>query len=216
MLRCASLVALVLAPASLMIAPAWSQEPGQIGHARPPAGDVSADPTHAADGEPPMSIFNSQLRRFKFLLEHDVATMETAEVFMLRYKRPNNPRIVGAYPDARTNSLVVAGPPESEQAIRETLAEWIIESGGLGQSPPLAMQLRVLHHERTQCLVQMAEIEVLKVKAERSAEDKSKAPQLAARLQSFADELETVERQIRVVRKYIDRLDQDFPAAASP
>jgi hypothetical protein len=189
-----SFVALFVLLASLLfLAPAWSQEPDSIGAA-------------------PLSIFKDQLRRFKFQLEHDVATWETAEVFMLRYQRPTNPRIVGAYPDGDTNSLIIIGPPESEQAIRESLAEWMVESQSLGPAPALAMQLRILQHERAESLRTMAEIEVSQVKAAASDDEKAKVPQLADRLRLVERELKVVEDQMRVVRKYIDRLEDDNPA----
>lgn len=206
-----SLALLSLLASTLLLRPARSQEPMPPG----PVTLLAARPS-AAEDEPPMSIFNDQMRRFKFLLEHDVATVATAEEFVVRYRRPNNPRIVGAYPDAQTNALVVIGPPESEQAIRASLAEWVVESGGTGRGQPLAMQLRILQHERRGCLEIMAGIEVQQVKAAATTTEKAKEPQLAAKLQVFEGELAIVEQQIQVVRKYMDRLAQDDPAPAAP
>jgi hypothetical protein len=210
MRRYVASLALSLFAFALLVAPAWSQEPGQRGQAKPQAG-----PGPAVDDEPPMSIFNDQVRRFKFRLEHDVASWETAEAFMQRYRKPNSPRIIGAYPDSETNSLIVIGPPEAEQAIRESLAEWLVESGGLGLSPSLAMQLRLLQQERTKLLAYMAEIEVQQVRAAATPAESAKVPQLEARLAALAADLEIVEQQIRVVRKYIQRIEQDDAAAAA-
>lgn len=208
-----SRIALLVLLASLLfvvfVGTAWAQEPVPIGSRPAPAAD--ADP---ADTELPLSIFNDQLRKFKFRLEHDVATWETAEAFVLRYQRPTHPRIVGAYPDGDTNSLIIIGPPESEQAIRESLAEWMVESQHIGPAPALAMQLRVLQHERAELLQQMADVDVSQVKAAASEHEKAKVPQLADRLRHFERELQVVEEQVRVVRKYIDRLEED-PAATN-
>jgi hypothetical protein len=197
----------VLLASFLFLAPAWSQEPG--------VGPVLSGPVRPVAAEPPLSIFNDQLRRFKFQLEHDVATWETAEAFLLRYQRPNNPPIVGAYPDADSNSLIIIGKPESEQAIRESLAEWMVESQSLGPARALAMQLRILQHERAKLLQQMAGVEVSQVKAAASEDEKAKVPQLAHRLQHFERELKVVEEQMQVVRKYIDRLEDGEPAATN-
>jgi hypothetical protein len=197
----------VLLASFLFLAPAWSQEPG--------VGPVLAGLVRPVAAEAPLSIFNDQLRRFKFRLEHDVATWETAEAFLLRYQRPNNPPIVGAYPDGDTNSLVIIAKPDSEQAIRESLAEWQVESQSIGPAAALAMQLRILQHERAKSLRTMAEIEVSQVKAAASEDEKAKVPQLAHRLQHFERELKVVEEQMQVVRKYIDRLEDGEPAATN-
>jgi hypothetical protein len=206
MLRYPSLLGALMLLAAAVALPARSQEHDQTGKDQPRAGQ-----TEKADAEPPTSIFNDRLRRFKFRLEHDVATVATAEQFMVRYNRPDNPRIIGAYPDAETNSLVVIGPPESEQAIRENLAQWVVASQGFGQGPPLSMQLRLLEHQRTDLLEIMAGEEVAMVKAAASNDERAKEKQIASRLQAFEGELKVVEQQIRIVRKYIDRLQHDDP-----
>jgi hypothetical protein len=195
-----------------LVAPARSQELGKIGK------EVRfvAQP-HEADAGNPVSIFNDQVRRFKFLLEHDVATVDTAEAFMHRYQRPDNPPIIGAYPDTETNSLVVIGPPEAEQAIRESLAQAIVDAQGQGSAMPLTMQLRILQHERTGLLEQMAELEVQEVAAAEEENGPSKAKQLADRRQMFEAKLKIAEQQIRIVRKYMARAeaDESAPVAAA-
>lgn len=178
--------------------PAWSQSPDPTPAKRP-----------TAVAEPAQSIFNEKLRRFKFQLEHEVATPETAETFMLRYNRPDNPRILGAYADAETNSLLVIGPPEAEQAIRENLASWIVESQIPAAARPLPMQLRQLQQEYTDLLRQLAETEVEQVEA--AAHDSGSLDQLRARLQALEKEVRIVEQQIRVVRKYLDRKHESEP-----
>lgn len=199
-------------------APAWSQAPGQPGKDQPIAGPSAAgrsiaEKAREADAEPGVSIFNDQLRRFKFLLEHEVATLETVEGFLVNYRRPENPPILGAYPDAQTNSLVVIGPPEAEQAIRECLAQRMVEGHGIEGAPPLPMQLRVLQHERTELLELLADLEVQEVAAAAEENGPSKAKQLAARRQLFEAELKIADQQIRVVRKYMARLDAEDPPA---
>jgi hypothetical protein len=166
------------------------------------------------NAELPTSIFNDKIRRFKFRLEHLPVTRETAEAFSLRFSRPNNPRIIGAYADAETNSLVVVGPPEAEQAIRENLAEWIVETHVSG-TPPLEIQKRVLEYRRKELLAELASIEVYQLKAGNGGNNQAKGKkEIDSRLQSFEDELRLVERQIVVVNKYLDRLHNDGPGAA--
>jgi hypothetical protein len=183
---------------------AQSEEPSPTG----PALAASAIPC-AANAEPGVSIFNDQLRRFKFLLERDVATLETAEEFLIRYRRPENPPIIGAYPDAHANALVVIGPPEAEQAIRKCLAERIVEGLGIDGAMPLAMQLRLLRHERTEQLEILADLEVEEIAAAAEESGPSKAKQIADRRELLEAELSIVEQQIRVVRKYMARLEAD-------
>ena len=202
---------------SSLLTTAWSQEPG------PGNGDGPIGGKAAADAEPAASIFNDQLRRFKFELEDEVVTAETAEEFMVRYRRPDNPPILGAYPDTRSNALFVVGPPEAEQAIRECLAQSIVDSLGLSRGTPLAMQLRILQHERKGLLAIMADLEVQEVAAAAEENGPAKVRQLAARRQIFEDELKIIEQQIRVVRKYMARLEQEetdpkpgVPAAQAP
>ena len=186
---------------AILSAPAKSQEPDRVGEDRSPARKE-----HVAPAESPMSIFNERLRQFKFLLAHNVATPETAEAFMNRYNRPDNPPIIGAYADAETNSLLVVGPPEAEQAIRENLASWIVESQGIAAARPLPMQLRRLRHERRDLLRRMAEAEL-----EQAEPSLAENEQLASRLEALKAELQIVEKQIGVVRKYVERLHQDVP-----
>jgi hypothetical protein len=188
-----------------------AKEPSATG----PALAASAKPS-PEDSELGESIFNDQLRRFKFLLEREVASLETAEEFLIRYRRPDNPPIVGAYPDADTNALVVIGPPEAEQAIRQCLAERLADGLGVDGAMPLAMQLRLLRHERTRLLELMADLEVEEIAAAAEENGPSKAKQLADRRKTFEAELNVVEQQIRVVRKYMARLEADESAPASP
>ena len=193
---------LMVVVSAVLAAPARSQEPDQPNLQLPPAAKQLV-----ANAEPGASIFNDQVRRFKFLLEHDVATVEAAEAFIHRYQRPENAKIIGAYPDVQTNSLVVIGPPEAEQAIRETIAQLMVDAQGLGRAMPLAMQLRLLQHERTELLEQMAELEVQEVAAAEEENGPSKAKQLADRRQMFEAKLKVADQQIRIVRKYMARLE---------
>jgi hypothetical protein len=195
----------LLVAAALLGGQGAAQEPSSLGGAQPKA-------KQAADTGPGESIFNDQLRRFKFLLEHEVATTETAEEFLIRYRRPENPPIIGAYPDAQTNALVVIGPPEAEQAIRECLAQRIADGLGIVGAPPLPMQLRLLQHQRTELLELMADLEVQEVGAASEENGPAKASQLADRRKIFEAELRIVEQQIRVVRKYMARVEADESA----
>jgi len=201
-----SILAVVLVVMAVAANPASSQQRGQSSYgAQPAAGQI-------ADAERPMSIFNEQVRRFRFELEDTLVTSETAEGFMINHKARNQPEIIGAYPDSETNSLVVIGPPEAEHAIRVTLATWIVERQGLSP-PPLKVQKRALEFRRKEVLQEMAALDIQSVGAE-----SNKAAQLQARLQTFKDELNVVERKIEVVNRYIERLREtpgDSPKATA-
>jgi hypothetical protein len=192
---------------SLLVSAASAQQPAPSGNNSLLAG------TAGTDGERAGSIFNDQLRQFRFELDHEVVTIETAETFMVRYNRPENPRILGAYPDKLTNALLVVGPPEAEQAIRETLAQSIVDVFGLVGAPPLERQLRILKHERKDLLRTMADLEIQEVAAGAEENGSAKAKQLADRRQIFENQLKITEQQIHVVRKYMARLADDECAA---
>jgi hypothetical protein len=156
--------------------------------------------------ESPMSIFNEEIRRFKFQIEHTLVTNEVAQAFMVRYSNPENPDIIGAYADTNTNSLVVIGPPESEPAIRKSLATWMVETLEF-VNPSLEVQKRQLQEERKTLLSEMAQIEVGMVDvAERKGEQAAK--ELQDRLDAFEKELLITERKIEIVNKYMKRLSE--------
>jgi hypothetical protein len=164
----------------------------------------SAQPGFAFDDESPMSVFNEDVRRFRFDLEGTLVTAETAEAFMQMYKGHDYPEIIGAYADGATDSLVVVGPPEAEHAIRVTLATWIVEQGGASPQP-LSIQRRVLTHRRMDLLFEMADLEVRLV-----GSPSEKADEIRVRLQLLEDELSGVETQIEVIDRYIERLGDNY------
>lgn len=102
--------AAVFLAAVALVALAWPT--WQLGSQADDAPAAPADERDAsADAEPPMSIFNDQLRQFKFRLDHTVVTPEVAHAFMQHYSHARNPEIIGAYADRESDSLVVIGPP---------------------------------------------------------------------------------------------------------
>jgi hypothetical protein len=150
----------------------------------------------------PMSIFNHEVRRFRFQIEDMPVTVETVEAFMLLHQDRNEPEIIGAVVDAESNSLVVIGPPEAELPIRQTLAKWLVERQGIvSAASPLNIQKRELEFRRNELLCGMADQEVQLVEAEGD-----KGTQLLARLHALENELTIVEKQIQVVEKYIKRV----------
>lgn len=174
----------------------------------------AVDQSRAAEqdaAQQPMSVFNDKVRRFRFCLEDTPVTAETAQEFMVKYQGRDQTEIIGAYADPVTNSLVVVGPPEAEQAIRTTLAKWIVDRQGLSPAP-LEARRRGLEFRRQELLGEMADLEIQLVPAE------GKAEQLKSRLQAFEDELRVVERQMEVVSRYIERSKQtsrDAPGSAA-
>ena len=167
---------------------------------------TEAQPPLANASEEPMPIFNEEIRRFKFQIEHTLVTSEVAQAFMVRYSNPENPDIIGAYADTKTNSLVVIGPPESEPAIRKSLATWMVEAGGL-ENPSLEVQKRQLHDDRALFLVEMAVIEIALVDATEGNREQA-AKELQDRLKAIEKELQITERKIEIVNKYMKRLNE--------
>lgn len=194
----------LLVVASFLPAAGQTHLPSSGNSAEDVAGGVSAD-------ERPMSIFNDKIRRFRFDLEGVPATHETAEAFNLRYNKPDNPKIIGAYPDPQSNSLLVIGPPEAEQAIRASLAEWFVELQG-AQPPSLEARKRSLKQKRAELLREMAELEIQRVEAA-AQDDAPQVQQLNARLDALEDELRVIQQQIEVVDKYLERLHADETSA---
>ncbi|MDP6446526.1 MAG: sigma-70 family RNA polymerase sigma factor [Pirellulaceae bacterium] len=182
---------------------AIGQNRGQREFAAGAVASDDVDPT--APGKP---IYNEQLRRFKFHLEVMDVTAEMGEHFALVYKRPDNPEIVGAFPDPRTNSIVVIGPPEAEDAIRSTLARWQMESLGLMAPNSLESSYEFLAQDRRRKIVTIAELEMEIAELDESPEEQAKAKLEVARqrLAIFETELRVVERQMGVVVRNIKRL----------
>jgi hypothetical protein len=163
----------------------------------------------APAAEKPMSIFNEKIRRYRFELDEMPITVETAEEFMVLHQPRNEPPIIGAYADSETNALVVVGPPEAEQPVRETLAKWMVQrqAGGL---PSMNVHKRTLEFRRQKLLYAMASVEMQIVEAAGE-----KAKQHRDRLQAVEDELTVVEKQIEVVNKYVERLRRSGAPAVS-
>lgn len=164
--------------------------------------DVAAELTGAKKSEAPESIFNGQVRRYRFDLEGTVVTADTAEGFVVQYRGRDKqrPPIFGAYADDEHNALVVVAPPEAEQAIRESLAEWIIATAGI-ESSSLRIQRRELAARWRTVLSGMAECEVRLVEL-----TGDRGQQLKDRLRQFHEELGTLEKQIQMMDRYIARL----------
>ena len=158
----------------------------------------------AAKPEVPESIFNGKVRRFRFDLEGMPVTADTAEEFVVRYRGRDRerPPILGAYADGDCNALVVVAPPESEQAIRESLAEWIVASRGIDGPPSLKLQRRELEFRWRERLTVIAgvDLELVKLTGDRGQ-------QMRERLRLLEEELTTLEKQLQVIDRYIARLE---------
>jgi len=159
-------------------------------------------------GEP---IYNDRLKRFKFRLEKMPVTSaaEGAQTFWNHYKRRGHPPITGVWGDARTNSLVVVGPPEAEQPIRDTIAE--MEGATIGidlqDDESLEAQQRQLQSQRTLGFERVARLKLEIIEAQ--AREKPDADQLQELDRTLAAEtarLETIERKLKVISDSIERL----------
>ena len=157
------------------------------------------------------SIYNDQLNRFKFRLEKIVVTSaaEAGEEFWVRYRGRGNPQITGVWGDPRTNSLVVVGPPEADQAIRETIAEWEGSQIGIDmrEDASLERQYRQLKNTRRTALEQVArrKLEIIEAQA-REKPDTDQLKELNRKLETEMEELELVERKLQVISDSIERL----------
>lgn len=185
--------------------------------------------------DPGESIYNDKLKRFKFRLEKiPVRSHETAEAFFKTYNRRrkdndgksgDRPKLIGAWGDPVTNSIVIIGPPEAEQAIREILAEWESELVGVpggGFEDTLEIREVYLKRERRGLLHEIALIELEIVGVEGipdTPEARKKLPKavfeerdrklkmFADRVRSLEHELHVIERKLEVIRRSIRRRD---------
>lgn len=158
--------------------------------------------TTAANSEEPMSIFNEEIRAFKFKMEHELVEPETGRAIMEYLSKYEIPGFIGAYPELHTNSVVFIAAPEAEPAIRKALATRIIEHLGipLGLPMPLETQKQYLQKQRKDKLAELAEWECDLVGNEEN-------PQAVERYQLLLDEarkeLNIIERKIQIVEKYM-------------
>ncbi|MEM8669183.1 MAG: hypothetical protein AAGG48_16795 [Planctomycetota bacterium] len=164
-----------------------------------------------------MQIYNDRLKRFKFRLEHidvyDVA--EAGQRFWRRYLAGDNPEITGVWGDPRTNSLVIIGPPEAEQAIRETLArDESLAATGFDPQPSdsLEDQQRRLAGVYNELLKDVAEIklEIIDTKADLGPN----APTIAESSEKLAKkqgELQIVTEKLEVIAEALE-----YQATVSP
>ncbi len=168
----------------------------------------SEDYPAASEEVKPMSIFNEEVKLFKFRIEHADVTEEEAAAFTVRYKVKGNPDILGAYPDPKTNSLCVIGPPEAEHAIRKSLAMWIIETQGI-PGPALLLERRDLQSERKGLLVSMAYLELALVDAAQKVDPKEQTDAKAiiqSRLDATHLEVEVLDKKLQIVDRYLKRM----------
>ena len=172
-----------------------------------PAGTIAPAKACKAsvNSEEPMSIFNDELRRFKFRLEHEKVSKETAMVMTEVYlKKDEYPGIIGVYPDYLTNSLVFIASPESESAIRKALATRIINLWGIPNDipTPLETQMVFLQKRRKEQLAELASLECELVQY-----DDGKHPEVVERIQLLMQEpekeLKSIKKQMDVVEKYL-------------
>lgn len=179
----------------------------EMGEAEP-MGDLKMGSSQlpTAGSEEPMSIFNDEVRLFKFRIDHAIVDEETAAAFTVRYDVKENPPIIGAFPDAKTNALCVVGPPEAENAILRSLAKWIIEIQGI-PGPPLWLTLRKLRGRRAEILADLANLEMALAEGVEKLEKQQK-DQVQDRLKAFQAELIRIEKQIEIGEKYLKRIQE--------
>lgn len=172
-------------------------------------------------GEP---IYNDRLKRFKFRLEKMVVSnsVEIAEEFSVFYMNRGNPSITGVWGDPRSNSLVIIGPPEADQAIRETLAQWeALNTTGIDlramENDSLEAQqkrLQILHRSALQQLT-ARKLEIIDAEAVGEKPDGERLVKLNRDLENDTDALEAVERKLKVISESLERLQSSEGGSSS-
>lgn len=157
--------------------------------------------------EPIQSIYNDELRCFRFRIEGAEFSIESAYAFARRYESSDHPEILGAFPDAdEADVLCIVGPPEAEQAIRTTLAMFQIDSVGLAGASLKLRKRELASNQRT--LIEeigLLEVELAGIESnDTEAEGKRRA--IAERVEAFEGELAIIERQLAVVARAMERL----------
>lgn len=226
-LTLAALIVLSLCPVLLVL---QGNATGQDGEESPHSETIQK----LIGNDPGESIYNDELKRFKFRLEKiNVRTAETAQEFWNLYKAANGdadgsssrPKLIGVWGDPPTNSIVIIGPPEAEQAIRESLARWeSAQAGVAGSDDTLEIRKVYLERERRGLLRDLALLEVEIVATEGMPDTpelrkrrpdlleefevrKQKLELFRGRAQEFEHELLVIERQLEVLEKHIRRRD---------
>jgi hypothetical protein len=166
--------------------------------------------TTAANSEEPMSIFNEEIRQFKFKMEHERVESGTGQFVMEHFSKYEIPGFIGAYPELHTNSVVFIAAPEAELAIRKALATRIIELSGIpvGVPMPLETQKEYLQKQRKEQLAELANLECELVGNE---EEPKVVERYKLLLAESNKELEIIERKIQIVEKYIKRQNEEQP-----
>jgi len=170
--------------------------------------------------DPGELIYNEHLKRFKFRLEKIAVTnpVQLAADFWLQYRGRGNPQLTSVLGDPRTNSLVIVGPPEADQAIRDTIAEWEgFHSTGIDmrEDASVEVQNRELQNKRRNALelVVQRELEIIEAQARKEPDD-DELKELNRKLETEKAELEIIERKLDVISANIERLQGN--AAKTP
>ncbi len=185
---------------------------------RPPADRAVLQMVTSGSGpigsDPGESIYNDRLKRFKFRLEKLAVTSaaEMAETFWIYYRHRGYPPLAGVWGDPRTNSLVIVGPPQADQPIRDTIAE--MEGATIGIDLPGRDLLTAQYYEyqewRAEGLEKVARGKLDLIDAEaREKPDPDNIAKLSRKLEAQTAELATIERKLKVIRESMDRLQGD-------
>ena len=116
----------------------------------------------------------------------------------------DNPKIIGVWGDTINNSIVVVGPPEAEQPIRNTLAIWQAEVGG-SRDDDLDVRMTLLKRERkeTILIINLLELSVFDFENDKQADRKNVEDGLKAlnkRYNDFRSLLAVIDRKIYIVK----------------
>lgn len=172
--------------------------------------------------DPGTPIYNDKLKRFKFRLEKIKiqSAAEAAQEFWNVYKDRGNPEITGVWADPRTNSLVIVGSPEADQAIRDSIARWEGAQGGIDfrADGSLDAQLRELEQHRRGLITQATEIQlaILDEESQAGPNAKKRVEERKQRLTEVERELRLVEKKIDVVRTNLKEVDPQEDPAEEP
>lgn len=173
--------------------------------------------------EPGESIFNDQIKRFKFHLPSSAkgGAADIGQRFMRRYLGQGNPPIFGMWGDPATDSLVVIAPAQSETAIREFLIRGEVLSitgfEARGDGLTLENQMNELLRERSVAVARLAgsKLEIIEMEAA-SNPDADEMKKLLSEVQSRTSDLDVLDRKIAVIRELSDEKTETSPRPAEP
>lgn len=172
--------------------------------------------------DPGESIYNDQLKRFKFRLEGiNVAdSAETGQKFWRRHYDLLKRDVIGVWGDPLTNSLIVVARPQAEQLIRELIAKdeaMSLTGFDAEREASLDSQLRVLKIAYEEALEEVAEqsLSLIDLKAHSPIEQETIAV-AEKRLEAAEQSRSLIEEKLKTLQLAIQKRETLLPGTGLP